>query len=184
MAFIGAGSGRVDEVVVMGDLSARLCMRWPSVDPLIRQLLDDLTARPAYVVNLRWDIIAWNRAAERLFDFSGRAQADRNFIRLVFADPEFRRRLPAWREDAPRLLAQFRHDLASAPDDPAMLLLIDEMKKVSPDFRRWIEKPGMERYGWGVSIVLDHKGGRLSFDHQMLTVDEHRHLRMIVYFEQ
>lgn len=158
--------------------------QWPSVDPLIQQLLDDLTVRPAYVSNLRWDVIAWNAAADRLFDFSGRVRQDRNIVRMVFADPELRRRLPAWQEDAPRLLAQFRHDLAAAPDDPDMLLLIRDLKKVSPDFRRWIEQPDMESYGWGVGVVLTDDGRRHSFAHQMLTVDEHRHLKMIVYFER
>ena len=157
--------------------------QWPSVSPLIQQLLDDLTARPAYVSNLRWDVIAWNAAADRLFGFSGRAQGDRNIIRMVFADPDLRRRLPAWREDAPRLLAQFRYDLAAAPDDPAMRWLVDELKTVSPDFRRWIEQPGMESYGSGVGVVLADDGKQLSFTHEVLTVDEHCHLKMIVYFE-
>ncbi|NIA72107.1 helix-turn-helix domain-containing protein [Pelagibius litoralis] len=157
--------------------------QWPSVDPLIQQLLDDLTARPAYVSNLRWDVIAWNTAADRLFDFSGRARRDRNIIRMVFADPDFRRRLPAWRDDAPRLLAQFRYDLATAPDDPAMLWLVKELKKVSPDFRRWMEQPSMESCGRGVDDVLAGDSTRLSFAHEILTVDEHRHLKMIVYFQ-
>lgn len=158
--------------------------QWPSVDPPIQQLLDDLPARPAYVSNLRWDVIAWNAAADRLFDFSARAQGDCNIIRMLFADPDLRRRLPAWREDAPRLLAQFRCDLAAAPDDPAMLRLIGELKKLSPDFRRWMEQPGMEGYGWGVSVVLAADGTPHGFAQQMLTVDEHRHLKMIVYFHQ
>ena len=158
--------------------------QWPTVNPLIQQLLDDLTARPAYVLNLRWDVIAWNAAADGLFDFSGRAQPDRNIIGMVFADPDFRRRLPAWREDAARLLAQFRCDLASAPDDPAMLWLIEELTKVSPDFRRWMSQPGMASYGWGVSVMLAADGTRHSFAQQMLTVDEHCHLKMVVYFRQ
>ena len=158
--------------------------QWPTVGPMIQQLLDDLTGRPAYVSNLRWDVIAWNAAADRLFGFSGRVQGDRNIIRMVFADPDLRRRLPAWREDAPRLLAQFRYDLAAAPDDPAMLWLVEELKKVSPDFRRWIEQPGMEGYGRGVGVVLADDGTRHCFTHQMLTVDEHRHLKMIVYFQR
>ena len=158
--------------------------QWPSVGPLIQQLLDDLTARPAYVLNLRWDVVAWNATADRLFDFSGRAQGDRNIIRMIFADPALRRRLPAWRQDAPRLLAQFRCDLAAAPDDPAMLCLIEELKKVSPDLRRWMEQPGMESYGWGLGAVRAADGTLQSFAHQMLTVDEHRHLKMIVYFRQ
>ena len=158
--------------------------QWPVVNPLIQQLLDDLAARPAYVLNLRWDVIAWNATADRLFDFSSRAQQDRNIIRMVFADPDLRRRLPAWRDDAPRLLAQFRYDLAAAPDDPAMHWLIEELTKLSPDFRRWMEQPGMESYGWGVSVVLAADGTRHSFAQQMLTVDEHHHLKMIVYFHR
>ena len=157
--------------------------QWPTVGPLIQRLLDDLTVRPAYVLNLRWDVIAWNMAAERLFGFSGRVPADRNMIHMVFADPGLRRRLPTWREDAPRLLGQFRRDLAAAPDDPAMLWLIEDLKRVSPDFRRWMLQPGMASYGWGVRAVSDEDGRRRSFAHQMLTVDEHRHLKMIVYFE-
>ena len=156
--------------------------QWPTIDPLVQQLLDDLPGRPAYVINLRWDVIAWNAAADRLFDLSGRRREDRNILRMVFADPALRRRLPAWRTDAPRLLAHFRCDLAAAPDGPDMLRLLEGLKKVSPDFRRWMEQPDLESYGWGVSVVLDHDGEHISFDHQMLTVDEHRHLRMIVYF--
>lgn len=157
--------------------------QWPSVSLLIQQLLDDLVTRPAYVLNLRWDVIAWNAAAESLFGFSGREQADRNVMRVVFTDPELRSRLPAWREDAPKIVAQFRCDLATAPDDPAMLALIDELRTLSPDFRRLFEQPDMEGYSRGVSTVLAPDGMRRVFTHETLTVDEHRHLRMIVYFE-
>ncbi len=157
--------------------------QWPSVGPLIQQLLDDLTERPAYVSNLRWDVIAWNAAADRLFEFSSRAQHDCNIIRMVFADPDLRRRLPAWREDAPKLLAQFRYDMAATPDDPDMRWLVEDLKKVSPDFRRWIEQPSMESYARGLSSLLADDA-QFRFAHEMLTVDEHRHLKMIVYFQQ
>ncbi|RJL20771.1 helix-turn-helix transcriptional regulator [Paracoccus siganidrum] len=155
----------------------------PSVGPLIQQLLDDLVARPAYVLNLRWDAVAWNRGADDLFGLSGRQQGDRNILRMVFADPGMRHRLPAWHEDAPKLVAQFRCDLAAAPDDPGMLGLVDDLKAVSPDFRRWFEQPGMDSYARGVGAVLDLAGARQDFTHEMLVVDEYRHLRMIVYFQ-
>lgn len=157
--------------------------QWPSVSPLIQQMLDDLAARPAYVLNLRWDVIAWNAAADDLFAFSGREQADRNVMRMVFADPDMRYRLPAWQDDALRLLAQFRADLATAPDDPTMLALIDELKKLSPVFRRGFEEPDMDSYARGIGAVLSPDGSRRDFAHETLIVDEHRHLRMIVYFE-
>jgi hypothetical protein len=93
-----------------------------------------------------------------------------------------RRRLPSWHEDAPGLLISFHRDLAVSPQDPAMLALVDEMKKLSADFRRWWTKPAIEGYRWGISSIMNADLVRLDFDHEMLTVDEQRHLRMIVYF--
>lgn len=158
--------------------------QWPSVGPLIQILLDDLVTRPAYVANLRWDVVAWNEAADVLFGFASRAQLDRNMIRLIFADPDFRRRSPRWRDEAPKVLSQFRCDLAATPDDPAMLTLVDDMKKLSPDFRRWFEQPDMDSYARGIGTILDSEGTRRGFTHEMLTVDAFRHLKMVVYFQQ
>ncbi|KMJ44379.1 XRE family transcriptional regulator [Xenorhabdus khoisanae] len=158
--------------------------QWFSVSPLIQQLLDDITVRPAYVLNLRWDIIAWNALADRLFGFSNLKQANRNIIRMVFTDPEFRYRLPAWHEDAPKLLSQFRRDLVSVPNDPGMLSLVTELKELSSDFRLWIEQPGTENYSRGFSITSDKDGKKSEYAHETLVVDEHRHLRMIVYFKK
>lgn len=158
--------------------------QWPSVGPLIQSLLDDLVARPAYVANLRWDVVAWNAGANDLFGFTDREPLARNIMRLVFADPAFRRRLPHWRDEAPKLLAQFRYDLASAPDDPAMLALVDELKSLSPDFRQWFQGASMENYARGIGAIRDPGGAQRGFVHEVLTVDEYRHLKMVVYFRQ
>lgn len=156
----------------------------PSVSPLIQQLLDDITVRPAYVLNLRWDIIAWNTLADRLFGFSNLEQINRNIIRMVFTDPEFRCRLPAWHEDAPKLLSQFRRDLVSVPNDPDMLSLVTELKELSSDFRLWIEQPSIESHSRGFSIASDENGKKSEYVHEILIIDEHRHLRMVVYFKK
>lgn len=155
--------------------------QWQSIPPRIQTLMDDL-ARPAYIMNLRWDVIAWNVAADRLLGFAGRELPERNILRMVFADPALRRRFPAWQRDAFRLLAQFRCDLAAVPEDPAMQALIEELAMLSPVFRRWWEKPDLETYGHGIGSVVDAESIQRDFDHEMLIVDEHRHLRMIVYF--
>lgn len=158
--------------------------QWPSVSPLIQSLLDDLAVRPAYVANLRWDVVAWNAGANDLFNFTDREQHERNIMRMAFSDPEFRRRLPCWRDEAPKLLAQFRYDLATAPDDPAMLALVDELERLSPDFRRWFQEPSTERQARGIHAILDPDGTQLGFVHEVLTVDEYRHLKMVVHFRQ
>ncbi|TBU94608.1 helix-turn-helix transcriptional regulator [Stutzerimonas kirkiae] len=153
-----------------------------SVTPLIQQLLDDLQARPAYVLNLRWDVIAWNAAADTLFGFSQRHRDTRNFLRMLFSAPDMRRRLPAWGDDAPRLLAQFRYDFAVAPGDPAMLALVDDLKRLSPAFRKGWQTSNGEIARRGISSVENTDGVRMDFQHETLVVDQHRHLKMLVYF--
>ena len=156
--------------------------QWVSVTPLIQQLLDDLTTRPAYVINLRWDVVAWNAAADDCFGFSARERETRNILRMVFADPDMRRRLPSWREDAPKLLAQFRYNFAVAPDDPAMLALIEDLKELSAEFRHWWKTSDSDAPQHGIRSVTVGNTERLDFRHEMLIVDEHRHLRLVVYF--
>ncbi|MGQ9425208.1 MmyB family transcriptional regulator [Gilvimarinus sp. DZF01] len=92
------------------------------------------------------------------------------------------RRLPEWREDASKLLSQFRCNLAVAPEDPAMLSLVDDLKDQSPDFRQWWSRSDLDRYGYGIGSFLDTSARRMDFRHEVLTVDEHRHLRMVIYF--
>lgn len=151
-----------------------------SVSAGVQQVLDELP-RPAYVQNLRWDVIAWNAAADDLFQFGSRELRDRNLLYLAFAAPDMRRRLPAWESDTPGLVAQFKYDVATAPEDPAMLEVIETLQSLSPSFRRaWIE-PGGAVAQRGVSSVVDVGGALHRFHHETLTVDEYRHLRMVVY---
>lgn len=155
--------------------------QWQSIPARIQLLMDELD-RPAYVINLRWDVIAWNTTANRLFELATLEQGERNLLRMIFANPILRRRLPDWQQDAYRLLAQFRCDLASAPEDPEMQSLIDDLKQLSADFRLWWEKPDLHTYGYGIGAITTDDTSRQDFDHETLIVDEHRHLRMVLYF--
>lgn len=115
----------------------------PTISARIQSVMDELTTKPAYVIDLGWNVVAWNAAADRLFGFSSRDRLNRNFLRMVFADPELRKRHTAFREEGPRLLANFRYDLAVAPENPALLSLIAELKRLSPDFRHWWDEPAL-----------------------------------------
>lgn len=151
------------------------------IPPRTQALMNELV-RPAYVMNLRWDVVAWNGLADELLCLSDIEVPERNLLKMVFANPNLRRRLPDWQQDASRLLAQFRCDLAVAPEDPVMQALIDDLCRLSPDFRHWWETPSMDGYNRGISSILDKEGILHDFAHEVLTVDEHRHLRMVVYF--
>src|SRR5690606_11470656 len=104
--------------------------------------------------------------ADDLFGFSTREREIRNILRIVFADPDMRRRLPAWRDDAPKLLAQFRYDFAVAPDDPPMIALVENLKELSADFRRWWKAQDSEEARRGIGSVMTADAERQNFRHE------------------
>lgn len=60
--------------------------------------------------------------------------------------------------------------------------LIEALAKLSPDFRRWWEQPNHEAYRYGIGTLIDADSATQTYEHTTLLVDEHRHLRMVVYF--
>jgi len=58
--------------------------------------MDDLPTRPAYILNLRWGVLAWNSAANKLFSFSYHTPERRNMLWLLFTDPAMRQRWSPW----------------------------------------------------------------------------------------
>ncbi|WP_306028152.1 helix-turn-helix transcriptional regulator [Stappia sp. MMSF_3263] len=156
--------------------------RWPGIRPRVQQLMDEMADRPSCVLNLRWDIIAWNDEADRLFGLARRDPAGRNMLRMTFADPEFRRRLPSWHDEAPGLVEALRRDFALVAEDAGMREFVDDLARVSPDFRKWWGKAQDCPACRGPATILDN-GRERRFDQEVLIVDEYRHLRMVVYFE-
>lgn len=69
--------------------------------------------QPAYVLNGRWDVLAWNEPArEVLADFATIPPADRNVLRMIFLWPDWRRLFVEWDCLAASSVAQFRAETA------------------------------------------------------------------------
>lgn len=154
---------------------------WCTVPAQVRRLMDDLIARPAYILNLRWDVVAWNAAADRVFKFSAQAPGRRNLLWMLFADPAMREVFVDWSEQAPAMLSTFRRDFASAPGEPDVAELVDELECVSPDFKAWWREHDVHGSCIGVRSLRIGPLGELAFEHTTLSVDESRHLRLVVY---
>lgn len=152
-----------------------------SIDSLTQAIMDEL-AMPAYIMDLRWNIIAWNRSADELFSFTERTLPDRNLLRMVFTDPQLRSRLPDWQQDAAKLVAQFRCDMAAYPQDPVTQNLVAEIKQLSPAFNKLWATAGIANYSRGIHAMLDKALQRKNFQHKVLAVEEYKNLNMIIYF--
>src|SRR5258708_32271003 len=105
-----------------------------SVPDVIRRLVEGLN-QPAYVTGRRWDVLAWNSAADEIFAFSRLVEEDRNTRISVRANPHTRGPFrSAWADEAKRMVAQFRatHDLWAG--DPAFIDLLERLRQGCPDF--------------------------------------------------
>lgn len=152
---------------------------WCVLPPLVRRLMHDLP-HPAFVLNLRWDVLGFNALADQLFNFGSHTPERRNLLWLLFTDSVLREQLYEWDEQAPQMLSGFRRDFARAPQDADIHELVSELERVSPEFKVWWRRHDVHAPSAGMrKLTID---GKIElFEHTSLTIDEDRHLRLVVY---
>ena len=156
-----------------------------NVGPALQQLLDDLNPGPAYILGRRYDYLAWNRAADALFAISD-ILADtsspyaRNMVWRLFTNPATRAR-PNWEAVARATLAEFRTASARYPGDPRFEGLIEDLKQLSPEFRRWWPHHDVRSALDGHKVIEHPTLGYLEFEHLALQVLTNPDIRIMVY---
>ncbi|HJY36266.1 MAG TPA: helix-turn-helix transcriptional regulator [Steroidobacteraceae bacterium] len=106
------------------------------VSAVLRSWIDGLD-QAAYVLNGRWDVLAWNAAAVQLLgDFAALSTADRNILRMIFLWPHWRRLFVDWECLAESVVAQFRAETARHSGAPELLELTDALAGDSAEFAR------------------------------------------------
>jgi hypothetical protein len=152
------------------------------VEQPLRRMLDSLTGQPAYVLGRRWDVLAWNRAAELLFGDYGQLEGDaRNIMHIVFANKAHRRLLVDWDEVAQLTLAMFRADSARYAGDAEFERLIGGLKRLSPEFRRLWARQDVRRSLSNHKRIKHPVAGRMTFEYTSFEVTGETDMKLIVY---
>ncbi|MEC4592252.1 helix-turn-helix transcriptional regulator [Nitrospirillum amazonense] len=122
---------------------ARLEGTGEGVDAQSLALLRRLEPDPAYIVDARWDVLAWNQGAADLFRFDADAPAyGRNMLWRYFTRYPASEERADWNATARALASIFRGQSAAHANDPRFRTLIDDLLVASDTFRRvW---PGQE----------------------------------------
>lgn len=194
---IGVSSKFLDELcrVLKLDAAERrhlymLTQRRPPQEPtrtacevpgIARNLMDKLYDSPAYVLNLKWDILAWNQAAEQLFEFSEVPDEHRNMLWVVFTDERFRNLLDPWEEQAREILTSFKRDYVQAPQDGAVASLVDNLTKIDRTFDQWWKRPDIDGLCSGIRTFKIPHLGKTTLNHMSMTLESDRHLRLVYY---
>ncbi|REC95567.1 helix-turn-helix transcriptional regulator [Kushneria indalinina] len=154
---------------------------WCEVPSLIKRLMADLPQRPCYVLNLRWDVLTWNEAGDRLFNFSDQPPEQRNLLWMLFTEPAMQTLIDDWDNQASAILSSFRRDYARASDDPAIQSLVQMLEGVSATFRTLWHQHDVHAPCQGRRWLNIEDIGPVEFEHTSLIIDESRHLRLVYY---
>ena len=151
------------------------------VSPAIQRLIDSLDTMPARVLGRRWDWVATNAAAQRVFAYPELPRYPRNFVWFLFTDPAQRTAYTHWETLAQQVMAQFRADSARYPGDPGFTELIADLHRVSPEFRAWWSRHDVRGPLDGPKEIFHPVVGRLVFQHTTLQVPANPDLKLMIY---
>jgi transcriptional regulator with XRE-family HTH domain len=153
------------------------------VTPRLQRVLDALNPCPAVIRTATWDVVAWNRAATVMFmDYESLPPERRNVLRYIFLDPRARAAQYDWESVARFVLGAFRVDAARAGAEAEVQPLVDELCRLSPEFRAmWSDNEVRGHRGEAVKHIRHPTLGELAFEYSAFAVDGRTDLAMVVY---
>ena len=152
------------------------------VTPRLQRVLDALEPSPALIRTATWDVVAWNRAATvMLTDYGSLPPGQRNILRFIFLDPRVRAAQDDWESVARFVVSAFRVDAARAGAAAEVEPLVDELCRLSPEFKALWRDHEVRSHGEGVKHMRHPILGPIAFEYSAFAVDGRPDLCMVVY---
>src|SRR6202007_2207088 len=150
--------------------------------PGLHRVLEALEPSPALIRTATWDVVAWNRAATvMLTDYGSLPPEQRNVLRFIFLDPRVRAAQYDWQSVARFVVGAFRIDAARAGAAAEVEPLVDELSRLSPEFRSMWRDNDVLTHGERVKQIRPPVLGRIAFEYSAFAVDGRPDLSMVVY---
>ena len=151
------------------------------ISPRIQRVLDALEFSPAFVKTVTWDLVAWNRAAAALFGYDGLGPEQRNILRRLFFDPQVRAVQLDWKSVARFAVAAFRADTARAGASANVQALVEELRRLSPEFEMLWRENDVRTHGEGTKQLRHPVVGMLELEYSAFSVDGRPDLNLVIY---
>jgi transcriptional regulator with XRE-family HTH domain len=156
--------------------------RRDEVTPRLQRVLDALEPSPALIRTATWDVVAWNRAATlMLTDYGSLPPGQRNILRFIFLDPRVRAAQYDWQSVARFVVGAFRADAARAGAAVEVQPLVDELSRLSPEFKALWRDNDVQTHGEGLKHIRHAVLGPVAFEYSAFAVDGRPDLSMVVY---
>ncbi len=148
----------------------------------LQLLLDQITELPAVILGPRTDILAWNRLASALLtDFSRLPSDRRNYVSLVFTQPEVRALYEEWESVARTCVGILRREAAHNPNEPELAALVGRLSIEDEDFRRWWAEHRIAEQDFGSKTLNHPLVGRLTLDWDSFSYDGAERRQLVLW---
>lgn len=138
---------------------------------------------PAYVLNERWDLLAWNDAATAVFgDFGGLRNRRANLLHYMLLDKAAQSVFgETWSEEAQRMVGKFRRLYDQHAGKKEFDALIGDLSDGSACFANWWQRHDIVTQGTGRKHLIDQSGTLRAFEYLSMHPADTPHLRMTLY---
>ncbi len=150
----------------------------------LQAILDALNTNPAYLLDHRFTLVAWNKSACRVFgDFSLLSERDLNRIWQIFVHPSSRQLFVDWAQAAHHAVMNFRAAYDQYTGDHQFEHLLADLQQKSPEFRTlWAQHNVEAACNFFQEKELNHpQVGRLSLQNATLIVPVDPPLHLVTY---
>ena len=152
------------------------------VTPRLQRVLDALEPSPAFIRTATWDVVGWNRAASvMLTDYGSLPPEQRNVLRIIFLNPGVRAAQHDWDSVARFVVGAFRVDAARAGAAAEVQPLVDDLCRLSPEFKAMWRDNDVRSHGEGVKHIRHPVLGPIAFEYSAFAVDGRPDLSLVVY---
>ena len=153
-----------------------------SLSPPLLALLNGLAPHPVYVIDARWDVLAWNRPAEIVFGgFSHLEGQARNVLHRLLFDPQWQALFTDHDAIVASAIAQFRATTVNLSADAELGRFVAQLTTLSDRFKQlWSQQEVAQPQALRKRLRHPFEG-ELSFDYATFRPDGARDVRFTIY---
>ena len=150
----------------------------------LKQMIKALDPHPAFVRSENMDILYWNKASkQKIFNWSSVDDLDRNSLKLMFLNPEYKERIPDWSAAAQSTIASFRSYYALSSNKPRFETVINDLLLRSEEFKRMWQEYDVKKTRKGKKSIIDYSGNLRHYSYTALKPESMSDAFLIFYAE-
>jgi transcriptional regulator with XRE-family HTH domain len=153
-----------------------------TVPAAVIEVVTSLEPTPAFLINARYDVLAYNDAHRALVrDWHTVPCERRNVLWCCFTEPDVRSRFVNFDDEAPLIVATLRAAYAQHLNEPAWTEFVRSLSARSPEFAEMWARHDVARPGTRVKHFRHPVAGELRLASTSLAVSDMPEHRIVVY---